>query len=105
MNDRFRRKIEDFICAQCGAQVAGDGYTNHCPKCLYSLHVDIMPGDRAAGCGGLMVPVRVEVKKGGWVIWHRCQVCGHEHPNKSRPEDDSDALRAIAQAAAHNHRP
>ena len=51
---RFTRVVEDFTCGQCGAAVTGDGYTNHCPLCLWSRHVDINPGDRAAECGGLM---------------------------------------------------
>ena len=60
----FIRKTEDFICENCGAVVVGNGYTNHCPVCLYSKHVDRSPGDRAAGCGGLMEPVAVALKRG-----------------------------------------
>ncbi|MFA6992594.1 MAG: RNHCP domain-containing protein, partial [Candidatus Gracilibacteria bacterium] len=41
MPKRFSRTIEDFVCEKCGAKVKGDGYTNHCPKCLWSKHVDI----------------------------------------------------------------
>lgn len=36
----FTRVIEDFICENCGTEVKGNGYTNHCPKCLWSKHVD-----------------------------------------------------------------
>ena len=53
MSATFIRKTEDFICEHCGREVRGNGYTNHCPYCLWSKHVDINPGDRAAGCGGL----------------------------------------------------
>ncbi|MEK7061411.1 MAG: RNHCP domain-containing protein, partial [Patescibacteria group bacterium] len=43
----FVKKIEDFVCKVCGTKVKGTGYTNHCPNCLYSLHVDEeVPGDR-----------------------------------------------------------
>lgn len=31
---------------------AGSNHRNHCPNCLYSLHVDIEPGDRESECGG-----------------------------------------------------
>lgn len=27
-------------------------FWNHCPNCLSSKHVDEMPGDREAKCGG-----------------------------------------------------
>ena len=56
----FQRRIENFVCENCGYEVAGTGYTNHCPKCLWSKHVDIHPGDRSAACGGMMEPIRVE---------------------------------------------
>ena len=59
---RFNRRIEDFTCEHCGTEVHGNGYTNHCPNCLWSKHVDINPGDRAADCGGLMEPIAVEIQ-------------------------------------------
>lgn len=51
-------------------------------------------------CGGLMVPIRVEQKKDDFIIWHRCEVCGHEHPNRRHAQDDMTALQAIARLAA-----
>ena len=96
---KFQRTIEDFTCAKCGAEVTGDGYTNHCPKCLYSRHVDVNPGDRAATCGGLMAPVGLEQKSGGWVVKHRCEACGFERPCKASPEDVT-ALFALARKMA-----
>jgi len=51
---RFQKRIEDFVCERCGAFVKGTGYTDHCPECLWSKHVDVNPGDREAECGGLM---------------------------------------------------
>jgi len=47
----FTRNIENFTCERCGAAVEGNGFTNHCPACLCSKHVDINPGDRAAARG------------------------------------------------------
>jgi hypothetical protein len=44
----FQRCKEDFRCGHCGHLERGDGYTNHCTACLWSAHVDIQPGDRAA---------------------------------------------------------
>ena len=84
---KFQRTKEDFTCEKCGFEVVGDGYTNHCPKCLWSKHVDINPGDRAATCQGLMEPVEVELKGGEYVILHRCIECGFEKKNKASKED------------------
>lgn len=93
----FVRNVEDFTCAHCGAEVKGTGYTNHCPKCLWSKHVDIEPGDRAAGCGGMMEPVRVEGATGaGYQIRQKCQRCGHEFKVRATREDDAAALVALA---------
>lgn len=91
----FARNVEDFVCAHCGAEVAGNGYTNHCPKCLYSLHVDVQPGDRLASCRGLMPPVRVEPGKDGYRILHRCIRCGYEKRNQTALDDDFDVLLKV----------
>ena len=56
----FNRKKENFVCENCGEKVEGNGYTNHCPNCLWSKHVDINPGDRAETCHGLLKPIAVE---------------------------------------------
>lgn len=88
----FQRTKEDFICEHCGAEVKGDGYTNHCPHCLYSKHVDINPGDREEDCGGLMEPVDLELKDGKYIIVHRCQRCGFVRRNKVDEGDDFNAV-------------
>jgi len=96
MARRFVRKKEDFICGNCGRPVRGNGYTNHCPACLWSRHVDIDPGDRASSCGGFMEPVGAEFKDGEWVIRHRCTSCGFERKNKASAEDNFDAILQIS---------
>lgn len=83
----FRRQIEDFVCTFCGTKVSGDGYTNHCPVCLWSLHVDIDPGDRASSCLGQMEPISLEQKQDQFIITHKCVKCGHIKPNKASKED------------------
>jgi hypothetical protein len=100
MSKRFARTLEDFVCANCRASVAGDGYTNHCPKCLWSRHVDVNPGDRAEECGGKMRPVRVEDKGGKRTLLHVCEKCGAERRCKSSAQDDPEALYALARDAA-----
>lgn len=97
---KFIKVIEDFVCENCGVEVAGRGFTNHCPKCLWSKHVDVNPGDRAAGCGGMMEPSRVEVDGDGYAITHRCVICGHEKKNKAAAEDDFEELLKIARRGA-----
>jgi DNA-directed RNA polymerase subunit RPC12/RpoP len=68
-----------FICLNCNKQIeklTNGSYRNHCPFCLYSLHVDIIPGDRANPCHGLMKPIGLTYKaKKGWQIIHRCLKC------------------------------
>ena len=95
-NKRFKKNDDGFICAHCGFEVKPLGYSsrNHCPRCLCSVHVDIMPGDRANECGGLLVPIRTEPDpKRGYVITHRCEKCGAvvrcraAHEAKVQPEN------------------
>jgi hypothetical protein len=100
LSNKFTRRIEDFTCEHCGAVVTGGGYTNHCPRCLWSKHVDIYPGDRAAGCGGLMEPADIEGSSSAYRILHRCQVCGAEKWNQAAAEDDFEQLLALARRSA-----
>ena len=88
---KFQKKSENFKCGNCGASVKGEGYRNHCPKCLWSKHVDINPGDRDEVCKGLMRPFRVE-----YVIIHKCQRCKAERKNKTAKDDDMDLVISIA---------
>jgi len=88
MSQKFQRKIENFVCEHCGAEVNGTGFTNHCPKCLWSKHVDIYPGDRAEGCKGLMEPVRIELEKGNYVLVQKCQKCSRIWRNEASADDD-----------------
>jgi len=89
---KFQKKKEDFICEKCGVQNVGDGYTNHCHKCLWSKHVDVNPGDRAEECSGLMEPVALENKNNVFYIVHKCQRCGLVRRNKAQKGDDFNEL-------------
>ncbi len=84
---RFSKLDESFVCANCGKTVLPLGYTsrNHCPFCLWSVHLDINPGDRASDCGGMLEPVSAvpNTKKGGYTIIHKCRKCGEIRKNKS----------------------
>lgn len=92
----FKRVLEDFKCGVCDFFVKGSGYTNHCPKCLHSKHVDLNPGDRESNCQGIMVPKVVGKAKKGWFIVHQCAKCGIKKKNKVSEEDDqSEILKYI----------
>lgn len=83
---RFTKNDNSFICVHCGKEVEPLGYTsrNHCPHCLWSLHVDINPGDRANPCRGELEPIRTEPDaKKGFIIIHRCKKCGEIRRNKA----------------------
>lgn len=75
---------ESFICAHCGVAVPAGGRRprDHCHQCLHSLHVDNVPGDRAAGCGGALVPFTAENSPKGWMILYRCARCQTERRNR-----------------------
>jgi hypothetical protein len=99
------RKTENtgFTCTHCGARVEPlptGSYRNHCPVCLWSRHLDNVPGDRASSCGGAMQAVAVDYSGAkGFIVVHRCRRCGVERRNRAAP-DDTDALIAVMGAAA-----
>ncbi len=59
-----------FRCRNCDYQVSnsnliGTAHRNHCPSCLFSLDVDLEPGDRKSQCQGIMEPIGLTFKKEG----------------------------------------
>lgn len=102
MGRGFKRTVEDFTCENCGRTVTGNGYTNHCPDCLWSKHVDDSPGDRSMieECGCLMEPIAIETKGGRFVIVHKCINCGIERINRTSPEDNEEEIVRIAHKGA-----
>lgn len=93
---------EAFDCLHCGRPVPRgvSRVRDHCPGCLRSLHVDDVPGDRAADCGGLMDPVGIDLGgRAEVVIRYRCRRCGYEHRNRAAidvdPPDDPALLRRL----------
>ena len=92
---KFSKNDSGFTCARCGTKVKPLGYTSrdHCPACLYSLHVDINPGDRLNTCEGLLVPVGVHTdSKKGYVIEYECSKCRKKHNNKAAKDDNFEVL-------------
>jgi len=97
----FVARDEGFTCQHCGRKVkpVGSGtYRNHCPYCLYSLHVDeAVPGDRDSQCQGLMEPRGIVLSGKGYVIIHHCLECGKVSNNKTAPDDDFEKLLELSQ--------
>lgn len=92
----FNKTKENFNCDVCGSFVEGDGYTNHCPECLSSKHVDINPGDRQSTCKGIMYAIGYEIKNGQEFILHKCSKCGFERKNKVSSHDSRKAIIALS---------
>lgn len=99
----FIKNDNEFICKNCGRKVEKLGYTSrdHCNFCLYSLHVDIMPGDRLNKCRGILKPVNViETAKKGKVIIYKCQKCGLEVRNIVANDDNEDEIYNVVKRFA-----
>lgn len=80
--------------------VTNGSFRNHCPACLWSRHLDVRPGDRAANCGGLMRPVSLDHRPGkGNVIVHRCVRCREVRVNRvardTAQPDDLDVIMSL----------
>ena len=91
---KFNMIDEEFICENCGMEIEKLNYTarDHCPHCLYSKHVDIMPGDRANSCLGLMKPVGIEKYKNTYKIIYKCSKCNQIHKNIMANDDNYDLI-------------
>jgi hypothetical protein len=88
-------------CRHCRAEfpldAPGTRHRNHCPWCLWSVHLDDTPGDRAAECGGGMEPIAVSARPDGeWLIVHRCCTCFVVHVNRIAGDDSERELLGLA---------
>ncbi len=86
-----------FTCRNCGNEVEPLGYTarDHCPKCLYSIHIDNNPGDRANTCLGNLVPINIEKFKDTYKIIYKCDKCNEIKKNIMANDDDYDMILKI----------
>ncbi len=89
----FIPREEAFTCEHCGAESLplGKGtYRDHCPKCLYSKHVDRDgPGDRLSACKGLLRPTAIDADgKKGIVVVYECEKCKKTSRNRAADDDD-----------------
>ena len=95
---RFNMLDEEFICENCGKKVKKLDYTarDHCPFCLYSKHVDIMPGDRSNPCKGLLRPIGIEKHRDTYKILYQCEKCHQFHKNIMASDDDMNLIIEIS---------
>ena len=97
---RFNMIDEEFICENCGRKIEKLNYSarDHCNYCLYSKHVDIMPGDRLNTCLGLLKPIGIEKYKNTYKIIYKCEKCHQEHKNIMADDDNfNDIINASKQ--------
>jgi hypothetical protein len=97
---KFTKINESFFCKNCGFEVpiSQQSCRDHCPKCLYSLHVDNNPGDRQADCKGMLKPIAWSYnRKKGYLIHYQCQKCGMKKVNRFLEIDafEADSLDAL----------
>jgi len=98
---RFAKNDTGFTCINCGISVVPLGSTSrdHCTACLYGLHVDINPGDRASDCHGILVPMQITPDtRGGYVIHFLCLKCGAKINNKAADDDNFEEILRICKS-------
>ena len=91
----FAKCDRGFVCQNCGHAVPPllTSSRDHCTRCLYSMHVDINPGDRENNCHGMLRPIAAFGHgRKGLIIRYHCTTCGDYHNCKSAPDDDFDEI-------------
>ena len=110
-NQNKNPSIEGFNCNNCNFFVPinnqmGTKNRNHCPKCLWSKHLDNSPGDRESDCLSLMQPISLTFKKtppdkygnfkqGELMIVHECKRCGRISINRIAADDKLEKLEKL----------
>ena len=100
--------MRKFRCQNCSKDIKinlqmGTKNRNHCPHCLFSLHVDEKPGDRSSRCYKLMEPIGLTFKKEGYdkygkekigelMLIHECQRCKKISINRIAADDKIDMI-------------
>ena len=105
-NERRRKRggpraDPSFRCHHCrreGSGAAwGTNHRNHCPWCLWSVHVDERTDDRESACGGGIEPIAIWVRDGSeWALVHRCGTCDTLRVNRIAGDDNEPARLSLA---------
>lgn len=109
-----------FVCENCGKEVSfnalGTHNRNHCPFCLWSVHVDeSIPGDRRSRCYGLMEPTGISFKdegvdkygkkrQGEMALIHKCEKCGKETKNRLSGDDNPQKVIELSEKSNLNEK-
>ncbi|MEA3273374.1 MAG: RNHCP domain-containing protein [Patescibacteria group bacterium] len=105
-----------FTCRYCRKEIATDKEAgiqnrNHCPYCLYSVHLDQkISGDRKSVCGGKMKPLGLTFKKtkpskyqgtnqGELMLIHQCCNCKKISINRIAGDDNPKKILEIFQTS------
>ncbi len=95
-------------------RLMGTQNRNHCPFCLYSLHVDEnISGDRKSFCHGMMEPVGLTFKEEGIdkygnkrqgeiMIVHQCRKCDKISINRVAGDDDANEILKVFENSLQN---
>lgn len=91
---KFTKNNENFICIHCSKEVEKHPTSSrdHCNYCLYSLHVDIFPGDRANTCRGVLRPIDIKTSNGKTQIVYQCAKCGEIENNIVASDDNEEEI-------------
>lgn len=91
---KFTKNNEEFTCINCHELVPKHPTSSrdHCIHCLYSLHIDINPGDRMSKCLGEMIPIGIENTNNRERIVYECNKCNKIHKNIVAPDDNRDLI-------------
>ncbi len=107
MSPKDRRSFthSSFECKNCSKKVSlrapGTHHRNHCPFCLFSIHIDVKPGDRAASCGGLMKAVGKYYKEDGEeMLVHECTICRTHKKNRVAGDDSIEEINKLPEVTA-----
>jgi ribosome biogenesis GTPase / thiamine phosphate phosphatase len=92
---------KSFTCENCDKEVSFEAWgtknRNHCPFCLFSLHIDNEIGDRVSTCLGLMPAVSKMYKEDGEeVLVHKCAKCGLVRKNRVAGDDNSSLIEKLS---------
>ena len=97
MQGALRAEADSGEAGGAGHQYGGRNHDDCATMLLDVQHVDVVPGDRASDCQGILDPIGAQQRSGAWVIRYRCRSCGHLQNNRAHPDDDA-ALLAKASA-------
>jgi len=88
---------ETFACVWCGYDnPLSSRIRDHCLRCLRSLHLDVVPGDRASDCRSIMHPTSIVLNGGRPRITYQCTGCDHRHQIWAHPGDQIPPSLSIA---------